>query len=460
MNEYDLAIIGGGPGGYVAAIRAAQLGMNVACIDENDLLGGTCLRVGCIPSKALLESSHLYAQAEHQFGDHGIQVSDLAFDLAAMLKRKNRIVQTLGAGVASLLKKNKIIHYQGRATLAGDGKTVIKNKEGETELQAKNILLAVGSKPAELPGVPFDGQRIGSSTDALGYESVPKKLIVIGAGYIGLEMGSVWNRLGSQVIVLEALDRILPGSDNEIASAAQKIFNKQGLEFRLGARVSQATSTKNECEIQLEGGDTLTADKVLVAIGRKPNTQNLGLENVGGKTDNRGFIQVDENYRVAEGVYAIGDCIGGLQLAHKASDEGVCCVEKLAGNAGHLNYDCIPAVAYTHPEIASVGKTEEQLQEDGVEYKTGKFMFRGSGRARTLGDTEGFVKILSHAQTDRILGVHILGPRAGDLIAEAVAAMEFGASSEDLALCVHAHPTLAETLKEAALAIPGLAVHQ
>lgn len=460
MNQHQLIIIGGGPGGYVAAIRAAQLGMDVALVDENKLLGGTCLRVGCIPSKALLESSHLYAQAEHQFGDHGIQVSELAFDLAAMLKRKNRIVQTLGAGVASLLKKNKITHYPGRGVLKGNGEVAVASEENETILKGENILLAVGSKPAELPGVPFDGEHVGSSTDALAYEAVPKRLIVIGAGYIGLEMGSVWKRLGSEVVVLEALDRILPGSDAEIATAAQKIFTGQGLEFRLGARVSSATSKDSECVIELQGGDQLTADKVLVAIGRKPNTANLGIEAAGGKLSDRGFIEVDDNYRAADGVYAIGDCIGGLQLAHKASDEGVCCVEKLAGHASHLNYDCIPAVAYTHPEIASVGQTEEQLTESGREYKAGKFMFRGSGRARTLGDVDGFAKILSDARTDRILGVHILGPRAGDLIAEAVAAMEFGASSEDLARCVHAHPTLAETLKEAAMAIPGLAIHQ
>lgn len=460
MKEHELIIVGGGPGGYVAAIRAAQLGMDVACVDENDSLGGACLRVGCIPSKALLESSHLYAEAQHKFGDHGISVGDVVIDLNTMLKRKHRIVETLGRGVASLLKKNKISHYTGRAKLLGDGKLAVTGGDETTELQGKHILLAVGSQPFELPGAPFDGQNIGSSTDALSYDKVPESLVVIGGGYIGLEMGSVWNRLGSKVTILEALDRILPGSDADIAKAAQKIFVDQGFEFRLGARVSKATSVGDHCEIELEGGEKITASKVLVAIGRKPNTKNLGLDEAGVQVDQRGYIQVDENYQAAPGVYAIGDCIGGLQLAHKASDEGTCCVEKLAGKASHLNYDCIPAVAYTHPEIASVGKREDELQEAGIEYNVGKFQFRGSGRARTLGDVDGFVKVLADKKTDRILGVHILGPRAGDLIAEAVAAMEFGASSEDLAKCVHAHPTLAESVKEAAMAVPGLAIHQ
>lgn len=459
-SSYDLVIIGAGPGGYVAAIKAAQLGLNVACVEREPVLGGTCLRVGCIPSKVLLESSEKFAEARHDFARHGIKLGSVDLDLPAMLRRKDTVVTTLTKGIESLFKKNKITRYVGHARLAGPGKVVVEGKDGATELTAKHILIATGSKPAPLKGVELDGDRIGTSTEALSYAEVPKHLVVIGAGYIGLELSSVWSRLGAKVTVLEFLPRILPGMDTELATEAQKIFTKQGLEFRLGARVTSAKAGPDGCRVEVEGAEPVTCDRVLLAVGRIPNTENLGLGTVGIALDERGRIPVDDHFATpAAGVYAIGDVIRGPMLAHKAEEEGIACVERLVTGYGHVDYHTIPGVCYTHPEIASVGRSEDQLQQDKVEYRKGVFPFMASGRARSLGQTEGRVKVLADVKTDRVLGVHIIGPRAGDLIAEAGAAMAFGASSEDIARVCHAHPTLAESLKEAALAVTGRAIH-
>jgi dihydrolipoamide dehydrogenase len=458
--EHDVVVIGGGPGGYVAAIRAAQLGFNVACIDDNPVLGGTCLRVGCIPSKALLESSHLYYEAQHQLSAHGVKLSSVQLDLATMLERKNKIVTQLTSGISMLLKLNKVAVFHGRGKLAGVDQVSVTTAEGPVKLQAKHIILATGSRPATMRGIEMDGQRIGDSTMALQFSEVPKRLVVIGGGYIGLELGSVWQRLGSQVIVLEAMDRILPGLDQEIGGLAHRAFEKQGLEFRTGSWVESARFDDQKCVIQCKGAEPLECDRVLLATGRVPCSHDLGLETVGIETDARGFVPVDKNLQTpVAGIYAIGDLIGGAMLAHKASEEGIVCVERIAGMGSHVNYEAIPAVVYTHPEIASVGRTEEQLQADGVEYIKGICPYGASGRAMALGDTQGRVKILAHAKTDRVLGVHIIGARAGDLIAEATAAMEFGASSEDIARCCHAHPTLSELLHEAAMAVSKRAIH-
>jgi dihydrolipoamide dehydrogenase len=459
MKKHDLVVIGAGPGGYVAAIRAAQLGLDVACIEKEDRLGGTCLRVGCIPSKALLESSERYEEVRTSFKKHGIKVGQVELDLAAMLKRKDKVVSALTKGVEGLFKKNKVTWYRGSARIEGPGKVIVEGKEKQ-ELDCRWTLIATGSQSATLPGIDLDGDRIGSSTEALSYPEAPKRLVVIGAGYIGLEMGSVWNRLGSEVTVLEYLDRILPGMDEEVAGEAYKIFKKQGLKFHLGARVTGAKVEKKECIVEYEGGEPLRCDRVLVAVGRKPVTEGLGLEQAGIKTDDRGRIRVDENFATsAEGVFAVGDVIGGAMLAHKAMEEGVACVEKLVTGYGHVNYEAIPGVVYTRPEIASVGKTEEQLKEADISYRKGKFPFIATGRARSIEATEGFVKILADAVTDRVLGVHMMGPRVGDLIAEAVVAIEFGASSEDIARASHAHPTLAEAVKEAALGVDDRMIH-
>ncbi|MEX1098083.1 MAG: dihydrolipoyl dehydrogenase [Planctomycetales bacterium] len=460
MPQHDLVVIGAGPGGYVAAIRAAQLGLDVACVEKAAALGGTCLRIGCIPSKALLESSELWERAQDGLAEHGIEIESAALDLAQMLARKDRVVQTLTKGIESLFKKNKVARYEGTARIAKPGRVIVAGKEGEQQLDARHILIATGSRAASLPGVELDGDRIGTSTEALSYEEVPRHLVVIGGGYIGLEMGTVWRRLGAKVTVLEYLDRILPGTDAEVAAEAKKLFEKQGLEFRLRSRVTGAEARQKKCVVECEGQEPLECDRVLVAVGRAPHTDGLGLEEVGVKTDGKGRIEVDEAFRAsAEGIYAIGDVIRGPMLAHKAEDEGVACVERIVTGHGHVNYDAIPSVVYTHPEIAAVGRTEEQLQESGVEYRTGAFAFRANGRARALGETEGFVKVLADRQTDRVLGVHIIGPRAGDLIAEAATAMEFGASAEDIARTCHAHPTLAEAFREAALAVDGRAIH-
>ncbi|HOJ75211.1 MAG TPA: dihydrolipoyl dehydrogenase [Phycisphaerae bacterium] len=459
-QQHDLIIIGAGPGGYVAAIRAAQLGLNVACVEEAPALGGTCLRVGCIPSKALLESSELYAQARHELAAHGIVVENVRLDLPAMMRRKDQVVTMLTKGVAALLRKNNVTHYAGHGRLAGAHRVVVTGSQGETELQAEHILIATGSRSADLPGVVVDGDRIGTSTEALAFSSVPEHLVVIGAGYIGLEMAAVWSRLGAKVTVLEYLDRILPGMDSELAAEAQKLFAKSGIEFRLSSRVTAARVEGEGCVVECAGAEPIRCSRVLLAVGRVPNTEGLGLESVGIQTDAKGCIPVNEHFATsAPGVYAIGDVIGGAMLAHKAEEEGIACVEHLVTGYGHVNYDAIPAVVYTMPEIASVGKTEDQLKEAATPYRKGVFPFRGNGRARALGHVDGFVKMLAHAETDRILGVHIIGPRAGDLIAEAAAAIEFGASSEDVARTSHAHPTLAEAMKEAALAVDQRAIH-
>lgn len=460
MDTYDLVVIGAGPGGYAAAIRAAQLGMNAACVEQEEALGGTCLRVGCIPSKALLESSEQFQIAKSELKSHGIKVSGVELDLAQMLKRKDGVVRALTGGVAQLFKKNKVTRIVGHARFDGANRIIVKNAEGETTVEAKNILIATGSKWAPLRGVEVDGDRIGTSTEALSYPSVPGHLVVIGAGVIGLELGSVWKRLGAKVTVLEYLDRILPGMDNELAAEAQKILAKQGLEFRLGVKVTAARVEGEGCIVECEGQEPVQCDRVLLAVGRVPNTDGLNLESAGVQTDNRGRIVANEHFATsAPNVYAIGDVIAGPMLAHKATEEGIACVEYLATGYGHVNYDTIPGVVYTHPEIATVGKTEEQLKEAGIEYRKGVFPFIANGRARALGSTEGRVKILADKTTDRIIGVHIIGARAGDLIAEAVAAMEYGASSEDLARTCHAHPTLAEAVHEAALAVDSRTIH-
>lgn len=458
--EHDLVVIGGGPGGYVAAIRAAQLGMNVACVDENPVFGGTCLRVGCIPSKALLESSHQFHAAKHDLASHGIKASGIELDLAAMLARKDKIVSQLTSGIAMLFKRKKVHGYNGRGKLIGTDQVEVTTSEGRQTLKAKHILLATGSRPASMRGVETDGEFIGDSTMALSFKQVPKHLVVIGGGYIGLELGSVWARLGSKVTVLEAMDRILPGLDQELGQVAHRTFERQGIQFKTGAWVESAKRVGDRCVVQCKGSEPIDCDRVLLSAGRVPCSDNIGLESVGIITNARGFVPVDGHFETAvKGVYAIGDLIGGAMLAHKASEEGIVCVENIAGIKSHVNYNAIPAVVYTNPEIASVGKTEEQLKEAGVAYNKGICPYGASGRALALGDTSGRVKLLADAKTDRLVGVHIIGTHAGDLIAEAVAAIEFGASSEDLARTCHAHPTLSELLHEAALAVDKRAIH-
>ena len=461
MKQHDLVVIGAGPGGYVAAIRAAQLGLNAACVELEKALGGTCLRIGCIPSKALLDSSRLYDEAMHGFANRGITVGKLGIDLPKMLGHKDQVVKSLTGGIDGLFRKNKVTRYFGRGRLDGPGRVVVDLADGgREEIAAKHVLIATGSVPATLPNIDIDGELVTSSTEALSYPEVPGHLVVIGGGYIGLEMGTVWRRLGSKVTVLEFLDRILPLSDAEIAKEAEKIFRKQGLDIRLGVKVTGVKRNRNSVDVEVEGGDTVRCDRVLMAVGRRPYTSGLGLETVGVETDRRGFIPVDEHYQTAAAnVYAIGDVIGGAMLAHKAEEEGIACVERIITGYGHVNYDAIPSVVYTEPEVAAVGKTEEELKADGIEYKKGTFPFIANGRAKAIGHTEGKVKILADAKTDRVLGVHIVGPHAGDLIAECATAMEFGASSEDIARTCHAHPTLAEAVKEAAMAVDGRAIH-
>jgi dihydrolipoamide dehydrogenase len=458
-NQHDLLVIGAGPGGYVAAIRAAQLGLDTACIDAEAALGGTCLRVGCIPSKALLESSERYHEAGHALAAFGVKVSGVELDLARMLERKDGVVSGLTQGVAGLFKKNKVRRYHGHGRIVDPGRVVVTGPDAG-EIEAKHVLIATGSKLAQLRGVELDGDRIGGSTEALSYPEVPKHLVVIGAGYIGLELGSVWRRLGAKVTVLEYQERILPGMDAELAREAERIFEKQGIEFKLGARVTSAKRAGDQVTIGIDGQESMTCDRVLLAVGRVPNTDDLGLGSVGIELDPRGRIPIDDEFRTyVPGFYAIGDVVRGPMLAHKAEEEGIACVEQIVTGVGHVNYDAIPGIVYTHPEIASVGKTEEDLAAQNVPFKKGIFPFAANGRARALGDTEGRVKILAHAQTDRILGVHVIGPRAGDLIAEAAVAIEFSASAEDIARSSHAHPTLAEAMKEAALAVDRRAIH-
>jgi dihydrolipoamide dehydrogenase len=462
--SYDLVVIGGGPGGYVCAIRAAQLGLKVACVEKRGALGGTCLNVGCIPSKALLQSSHLVEQTQHELAEHGITVGKVSFDLGEMIKRKDKVVSDNTQGIEFLFKKNKIDYIKGAGKIVS-ATSVEVTGETETTLTTKNIVIATGSEVTPLPGVEIDEEKIVSSTGALQMKKVPKKLVVIGAGVIGLELGSVYRRLGAEVTVVEFLDVILPPMDGEVRKQAQRILDKQGLTFKLGTKVTAAKTTKSGVTLTLEpakGGDTeeLTADAVLVAIGRRPYTAGLGLENIGLSTTDRGFLEVDHDYQTTvQGVFAIGDVIGGQMLAHKAEEEGVAIAEMLAGQSGHVNYGAIPSVVYVHPEIAMVGKTEEQLKEEGVAYSVGKFPFTANGRARANGCTDGFVKVLADAKTDRVLGCHIIGPEAGDLLQEVVVAMEFGASSEDVARSSHAHPQLGEAIKEAMLAVNKRPLH-
>lgn len=464
-DAFDLIVIGAGPGGYVAAIRAAQLGLKTACVEMERRLGGTCLRVGCIPSKALLEASERFHEAQSSFRDMGINVGSIELDLGVMLGRKDRIVDELTRGVDGLFKKNKVTRILGRARITAPGEVVVE-AEGDAagdsrKLTAKHLLIATGSKSAPLPGVEVDGDIIGTSTEALSYDSVPGHLVVIGAGVVGLELGSVWARLGAKVTVLEYLDRILPGMDSEIAKEAQKSFAKQGLDFQLACKVTGARKhPEGGAVVEVEGREPIRCDRVLLAVGRVPNTDGLGLESVGVTTGRRGVIEVDEHFQTnVPGIFAVGDVIPGPMLAHKAEEEGVACVEYIVTGYGHVNYDAIPGVVYTHPEVASVGKTEDELKEAGVEYRKGTFPFAANGRAKALGSTEGRVKVLADATTDRVLGVHIIGPRAGEVIAEAAVAIEFGASSEDVARACHAHPTLAEALKEAALAVDKRAIN-
>jgi len=462
-ESYDLIVIGAGPGGYVAAIRAAQLGLKTACVEKRGSLGGTCLNVGCIPSKALLESSHLYAEASNDFAKHGIKIAKVELDLKAMMGRKDKVVEQLTGGIEFLFKKNKVEYVKGTAAITAPGEVTV---DGKTKLATKRILIATGSDVMPLPGVEIDEKQIVSSTGALELGKVPKSLVVVGAGYIGLEMGSVWARLGAKMTVVEFLDRICPGMDGETAKMLQRLLARQGLDFKLGSKVTSAKASKSGVTLSVEpakdGGkaETLKADIVLVAIGRRPYTEGLGLEELGVNKDNRGFIQVDKTYQTnVEGIYAIGDAIPGPMLAHKAEEEGVAAAEIMAGQHGHVNYETVPGVVYTWPEVATVGKTEEELKEAGTDYKVGKFPFTANSRAKANDDTDGFVKILADAKTDWVLGAHIIGPDAGTLIHEAVMAMEFGGAAEDIARAFHAHPTLNEAVKEAALAVEGRPIH-
>lgn len=460
-THFDLIVIGAGPGGYVAAIRAAQLGLKTACVDKEKALGGTCLRVGCIPSKAMLESSERYEQTKDHLADHGIDVKTVKLDLAKMLARKDGVVSKMTGGIDALFKKNKIAKFTGFARLGKDKSVIVIDEKDNTQtLTAERIIIATGSRSATLPNVDLDDPLIDTNVEALAYDKVPKHLVVIGAGYIGIELGSVWRRLGAKVTVVEYLDRIFPGFDFEIAREAQKTFEKQGLVFELKNRVTGVVNKGNHVLVERESGEPIKADRVLVAVGRAPYTAGLGLSTLGVRTNDRGFIEVDKDFQTnVPGVYAIGDVIPTPMLAHVAEEEGVACVEKFVTGYGHVNYDVIPAIVYTHPEIATVGKPEGALLEEGVEFNKGQFFFKANGRAHALADVDGKVKILADKKTDRVLGVHIIGPRAGDLIAECAAAMEFGATAEDIARTCHAHPTLSEAVKEAALAVSGRAIH-
>lgn len=460
-EQFDLIVIGGGPAGYVAAIRAAQLGMKTACVEKRGALGGTCLNVGCIPSKALLESSKLFAELKLHGAAHGIKHKGLEVDLPAMMAQKSTAVQGLTQGIEMLFKKNKVTYIKGHGEIV-DAHAVRVEKE---VLRTKNILIATGSDVMQLPGVEIDEKTIVSSTGALTLEKVPGKMVVIGGGVIGLELGSVWSRLGANVTVVEFLDRIIPGADGDIAKSFQKVLEKQGFEFKLGTKVTKAEKKGKGVVLTMEpskGGkaETLEADVVLVAIGRKPYTDGLGLDKAGVKLDSRGRIEINGHFQTnVKSIYAVGDVVVGPMLAHKAEEEGIAAVEIMAGQAGHVDHNTVPSVIYTWPEVASVGKSEEQLKEAGVNYKAGKFTFMANSRGRAIGQTEGFVKILADAKTDKVLGAHILGPDAGSLIAEVVLCMEFGGSAEDIARTCHAHPTLNEAVKEAALAVDKRAIH-
>ena len=460
-TEFDVIVIGGGPGGYVCAIRAAQLGLRTACVEKRATLGGTCLNIGCIPSKALLQSSENFEEASHSFADHGVVVEGVKLDLARMMARKDEVVSANVKGVEFLFKKNKVDWLKGHGHVAGPGQVDVDG----TRYAAKHIVIATGSESIALPGVELDEAAIVSSTGALELNQVPERLVVIGGGYIGLELGSVWKRLGAEVTVIEYLDRLVPGMDAEIAKTFERVLGKQGIEFRLSTKVTGAVRGNDGVTLTVEpakGGEAeqVQADVVLVAIGRRAHTGELGLEEAGVALDERGRVQVDAHYATSvPGIYAIGDVIAGPMLAHKAEEEGVALAERIAGQAGHVNYDVIPGVVYTWPEVASIGRTEDDLKRQGISYKVGKFPFTANGRARAMGSTDGFVKLLADTESDRLLGAHIIGPDAGTLIAELATAMEFGASSEDVARTCHAHPSLSEAVKEAALAVEGRALH-
>ena len=464
--SYDLVVIGTGPGGYVCAIRAAQLGLKVAVVEKRASFGGTCLNIGCIPSKALLHASHMFEEAHHNFAKLGIVVDPPKLDHKAFLAFKDQAVEGNTKGVAFLMKKNKIDTYHGTASIPAPGKVDVALAAGGSQtLETTAIVIATGSDVAKLPGIEIDETRIISSTGGIALDKVPGKLVVVGAGVIGLELGSVWRRLGSQVTVVEYLDRILPGMDLDVAKSFQRILQKQGMDFKLGSKVTGVDTTGTTLKVSVEpaaGGaaETIEADVVLVAIGRVAYTEGLGLEALGVEKDKRGRVVTDHYYRTnVPGIFAIGDAIAGPMLAHKAEDEGVALAELLAGQAGHVNYDVIPAVVYTSPEVASVGKSEEELKEAGIDYKVGKFPFLANGRAKANDETDGFVKVLADATTDRVLGVHIIGIEAGELIHEAAVLMEFGGSSEDLARTCHAHPTRSEAVKEAAMAVEKRSIH-
>ncbi len=464
-RAFDVVVVGGGPGGYVCAIRAAQLGLSVACVEKRGTLGGTCLNVGCIPSKVLLQSSHHYHTAKEELAAHGVKVAGVELDLAAMMGRKEKVVADFTKGIEFLFKKNKVAYFKGAAAFTGPNALTVTGAEGETAITAKNVVVATGSVSAPLPGVEIDEKRLLSSTGALALAEVPQSLVVIGAGVIGLELGSVWARLGAKVTVVEFLDKILPPFDDEVSKQMQRLLERQGMAFKLAHKVTGVAATKSGAKVTVEpvkGGDALeiAADAVLVAIGRRPYTEGLGLDAAGVSTTDRGFIPVDAHGRTnVAGIYAIGDVVGGLMLAHKAEEEGVAVAETIAGQAGHVNHAVIPSVVYTNPEVASVGKTEQQLKAEGVAYAVGKFPFLANSRAKANGDAQGFVKILADARTDRVLGAHLIGPQAGELIAEVAMAMEFGASAEDIARTCHAHPSLAEAVKEAAMDVAKRAIH-
>ena len=467
-NNFDVIIIGGGPGGYVCAIRAAQLGLKTACVESRGTLGGTCLNVGCIPSKSLLNLSENYHKAKKDFNNQGIEISDIKLNINKMMSNKNKSVQVLTKGVEFLFKKNKVTYFKGKGVLFSKNDVVIfeSNKLSKrTNIKAKNIVIATGSSAASLPGIEIDEKNIVSSTGALSFSEVPKNLAVIGGGYIGLEMGSVWSRLGSNVTVIEYLDFITPGMDREISDEFKKILTKQGINFKLNNKVTSVRNEKNKVIVEFINNKTnskekLECDKVLVSVGRKPYTEDLNLSKIGVKKDDKGRIEVNKKLQTSvDNIYAIGDVIKGPMLAHKAEEEGIAVAEILAGQAGHVNYDVIPGVVYTSPEVATVGKTEEELKSENINYKVGKFPFLANSRAKVNNETDGFVKILADSKTDKVLGVHIIGPHCGDMIAEMALAMEFGASAEDIARTCHAHPTHTEAIKEAALAVDKRPIH-
>ena len=465
MNDFDLVVIGGGPGGYVCAIRAAQLGMKTACIESRGTLGGTCLNIGCIPSKSLLNLSENFHKAKKDFNNQGIEIDGIKLNIQKMMSNKNKSVQVLTKGVEFLFKKNKVTYIKGKGVLFSKNDIVVYENNNRTNIKAKNIVIATGSTVLSIPGIEIDEKNVISSTGALSLSKVPKKLAVIGGGYIGLEMGSVWCRLGSEVTVIEYLDHITPGMDREISNEFKKILTKQGIRFNLESKVNSIKNEKdkviiNFTDIKKSKEENMEFDKVLVSVGRKPYTEGLNLSKIGIKKDSKGRIEVNEKLQTnVENIYAIGDVIKGPMLAHKAEEEGIAVAEILAGQAGHVNYDVIPGVIYTSPEVASVGKTEEQLKKQNKSYKVGKFPFLANSRAKVNNETEGFVKILADSKTDKVLGVHIIGPHCGDMIAEMALAMEFGASSEDIARTCHAHPTHTEAIKEAALAVDKRPIH-